>query len=143
MAQGKKLDPEMREQIITYLATCDNIRETARKFKVSPNTVKNIRDGMPEVEKDAFAQLRTDKKSEFIRKSWDLMTDGLDEMKSKMKEATYRDLATGIGIITDKMLLISGEATSRSDNNNKNTHELGELTGEQAEALIQKYLGGS
>lgn len=134
----KPIEPEKKEQIKTHLATCGNVRQTARMLGVSPATVMKVRDEDP----DAFEQLRTDKKTEFINKSWELMTDGLDEMKLKMKEASYRDLATGIGIVTDKMLLLSGEATSRSDNTNKNTHDLGELTAEQAEEIVKAFMKG-
>lgn len=71
-----------------------------------------------------------------------MIHDILSEMAIKKQDAGFRDLATGLGIVTDKMLLMSGEPTSRSDNTNKNTHDLGELTAEQADALIKAYTRG-
>jgi len=134
--RGSTISEELKEQIRTFLAGNGNVRETARQFDVSPSTVMKVRDEQP----DVFEQLRTDKKQEFINNAWDLINIGLEQMKTKILEASYRDIATGTGIIADKVLLMSGEATSRTDNTNKNTHELGELTSEQAEALIEAWV---
>lgn len=127
---------ELKEQIRAHLVTNNNLRETARHFKVSPASVMKVRDEKP----DEYEHLRTDKKQEFVENAWGMIGEILTEMKVKMPEASFRDLATGLGIITDKALLVSGEPTSRSDNTNKNTHELGELTAEQAEALISAWV---
>lgn len=137
--QGQKLSDELKESIRAHLAMTNNTRETARHFNVSDYSVRKIRDEKP----DEFTQLHADKKTEFVHNAWSMVGDILNEMRGKMTDASFRDLATGLGIITDKALLVSGEATSRSDNNNKNTHELGEMTAEQADELIRAYVGGS
>lgn len=136
--RGANLGDDVKEQIKALLATNGNVRETARHFDVSPSTVMKVRDESP----DEFEQLRTDKKQQIISKSWALMEKFLESMELKIPEAGLKDVATSYGIVGDKLLLMTGEATSRSDNTNKNTHDLGELTAEQAEALIQSYVGG-
>lgn len=136
--QGQKLDDQLKEQIRNHLATNNNVRETARQFGVSPSTVMKIRDERP----DEFEQLRTDKKQQIIAKSWTLMERFLEAMEEKIPSATLRDVSTSYGIVGDKLLLMTGEPTSRSDNTNKNTHDLGELTAEQADELIKAYIGG-
>lgn len=135
----KPLSPELVEQIKAHLAITDNIRETARQFDVSPASVKKIKDQAP----DSFEQLRTFKKQEFIEDGWNLARKLLNAMNEKMPEATFKEISTGFGIVVDKMQLISGEPTSRSDNTNKNTHDLGELTAEQAEAIVQAWVNKS
>lgn len=136
MGRGAAISDELKEQVRTYLATCGNVRETARHFKISPATVMKIRDAEP----DEFEQLRTDKKQQIIENSWKLMEKFLSAMEAKIPSAGLKDVATSYGIVSDKVLLMTGEPTSRSDNNNKNTHELGELTAEQAEELIKVWV---
>lgn len=136
VVMAKPIDPELKEQIRAHLAITNNTRETARHFNVSDFTVRKIRDEKP----DEFTQIHADKKTEFVNNAWSLVGQILTEMQVKMPDASFRDLATGLGIITDKALLVGGEPTSRSDNTNKNTHDLGELTAEQADALIQAWV---
>lgn len=133
---AKPIEPELKEMIRAHLASSGNTRETARHFNVSDFTVRKIRDEKP----DEFTRMHADKKAEFVDNAWDMVGSILTEMKTKLGEASFRDLATGLGIIVDKAQLVGGEATSRSDNTNKNVHELGELTAEQADDLIQAYM---
>jgi hypothetical protein len=135
---ARPLSPELKEQIRAHLAISGNTRETARHYNVSDYSVRKIRDEKP----DEFTQLHADKKTEFINNAWELISMGIVEMKKKMPDASYRDIATGVGIITDKMLLISGEATSRSDNSNKHSVELSEIGEDQAMLLIQEFVKG-
>lgn len=136
MARGQKTPDELKEQIRAALATNNNVRDVARQFDVAPSTVMKIRDEKP----DEFEHVRTFKKQEFIERGWQLAARLYEAMEDKIPEASFKDIATGYGIIVDKMQLISGEPTSRSDNTNKNTHELGELTAEQAEAIVQAWV---
>jgi hypothetical protein len=137
--QGQKLPDELKEQIRAHLAITNNTRETARHFGVSDYSVRKIRDENLE----EFTQLHADKKREFVDNAWLMVGSILTEMKGKMREASFRDLATGLGIVADKALLVGGDPTSRSDNTNKNTHELGELTAEQADELLKAYMRGA
>jgi hypothetical protein len=81
--QGQKLTDELKEQIRAHLVLSNNLRETARQFEVSPNTVKNIKDEKP----DEFAQLRTDKREELIDVIYDDMKDALTLGRQKIKMA--------------------------------------------------------
>lgn len=112
--QGQKLTDELKEQIRAHLVLSDNLRETARVFEVSPNTVKNIRDE----KKDEFEQLRTDKKQQMINKIWDSLVDAADLGHMMIKEARIgsRDIplnqvSTFYGTMYDKMALMQGENT--------------------------------
>lgn len=115
--QGQKLDPKLREQIIAHLAMTDNIRETARKFNVSPNTVKNIKDGKG----DEFTQLRTDKKQQLIDKLWDNIVDAqelghsmIQEAKQGKRDIPLGQISTYLGTLYDKRALMMGESTANT-----------------------------
>ncbi|MDF9409546.1 MAG: hypothetical protein A4E52_01783 [Pelotomaculum sp. PtaB.Bin013] len=56
------------------------------------------------------------KRQEFIAQAWDLVLTGVTKMAELIPESSdLRSVSTATGIIMDKLLLISGEATSRSE----------------------------
>lgn len=59
--------------------------------------------------------MRYQKKKEFIEQGWLLAKKILDEMSKKIPNANFKDLATGMGILFDKIALASGEATARTE----------------------------
>jgi len=103
MAQrGKKLDDRTREYIRAYYAQCGNMRETARKFGVSPNTVKRIVDE----QNDEVAKLRTQKKEQWIEEAWRTIHLYMEHVQDPkvVKRTSARDSAILIGTLHDKML---------------------------------------
>lgn len=111
----KPIEPELKEKIKAHLAQSDNVRETARQFKVSPATVMKIRDEKP----DEFEQLRTDKKQELIDKLWDNIVEAqalgfqmIAEAKQGMREIPLGQISTYLGTLYDKRALMMGESTS-------------------------------
>src|SRR5690554_3529807 len=103
MAQrGKKLDDRTREFIRAHYAECGNMRETARKFGVSPNTVKRIVDE----QKDEVAKLRTQKKEQWIEEAWRTIYLYMEHVQDPkvVKKTSARDSAILIGTLHDKML---------------------------------------
>lgn len=110
----KPIEPEKKEQIRAHLSLSDNLRETARKFGVSPHTVKKIRDEQP----DLFAQLRTDKKEQMIEKIWDNLIDTIElghqmvrEAKSGDRDIPLGQVSTYFGTLYDKQALMKNENT--------------------------------
>ncbi|MBB6694390.1 hypothetical protein H7B90_23620 [Cohnella xylanilytica] len=125
----KPIDPELKEQIRAHLATSDNVRETARQFKVSPATVMKIRDEKP----DEFEQLRTDKKIAMIEKIWASLEDAAElghdmirQAKRGERDIPLNQISTYYGTLYDKMALMKGESTA-------NTAFTVKLEGEAAE----------
>lgn len=115
--QGQKLTDELKEQIRAHLVLCDNLRETARKFKVSPTTVKNIRDE----KKDEYEQLRTEKKQQLIDKLWDNIVEAqalgfqmIEEAKQGKRDIPLGQVSTYLGTLYDKRALMMGESTSNT-----------------------------
>lgn len=102
MARGKKLDDKTREEIKAFYASCGNMRETARKFGVSPSVVKKIVDE----EKDEVEQLRTQKKQEWIEEAWKTINLYMQHVQDPkvVARTSARDSAILIGTLHDKML---------------------------------------
>ena len=99
---GQKLDDRTREQIRAFYASCGNMRETARKFGVSPSTVKRIVDE----KQDEVAQLRTQKKAEWIEEAWRTIGLYMERLQDpKVVERTSaRDSVIVVGTLQDKIL---------------------------------------
>lgn len=115
--RGSNISEELKEQIKTFLATNGNVRETARKFDVSPSTVMKVRDEKP----DEFEQLRTDKKLAMIDKIWNSLEDAANLGHSMIKEAQegkrdipLNQISTYYGTLYDKMALMKGESTANT-----------------------------
>jgi hypothetical protein len=102
MARGKKLDDKTREEIKAFYASCGNMRETARKFNVSPSVVKKIVDE----EKDEVEQLRTQKKQQWIEEAWRTINLYMQHVQDPkvIARTSARDSAILIGTLHDKML---------------------------------------
>lgn len=102
MPRGKKLDDKTREEIRAYLASCGNVRETARKFGVSDFTVRKIRDE----KKDEFAQLHAQKKEQWIEEAWKTINLYMQHVQDPkvIQRTSARDSAILIGTLHDKML---------------------------------------
>jgi hypothetical protein len=116
--QGQKLTDELKEQIRAHLVISDSLRETARQFNVSPNTVKNIKGEKP----DEFAQKRTDKKDEVIELVWQGFINGvtlgnrmIEEALNKERDIPLNQISTYNGTMYDKLALMKGESTVNSN----------------------------
>jgi hypothetical protein len=115
--RGQKLSDELKEQIRTHLVVSNSLRETARKFNVSPNTVKMIKDEKP----DEFEQRRTDKRQQLIDALWDNIVAAQELGFKMIREANEgkRDIPLGqistyMGTLYDKRALMTNESTSNS-----------------------------
>ena len=64
---------------------------------------------------DSLKQLRIEKKKVIITKAFDIISEAMDMLREKMQSAPYKDIAVSIGILSEKALLMSGEATARSE----------------------------
>lgn len=138
MPRGSKISPELVEKIKAHYAMTGNLAKTAKEFGVSSQTVMKYRDQEP----DKLEELRTYNKELYIKDAWKTLGLLFESLPDKIKGSPLREVTTAIGIITDKVQLLNGDPTSRSDNTNKNTHDLGELTLGQAEELIKAYMKG-
>lgn len=112
--RGQKLDARLRERIKAYLATCDNVRKTAREFKVSDSTVRAIRDEKP----DEFAQVRAEKREELIDVIYEDMKDALTLGRQRIK------LASAAAENFDKLIDNLTDALKEADANPKDVMDM-------------------
>jgi len=112
-------DEDKAKVLVALDANEGNVKRTARETRLAEQT---IRDWKKAAERKALspgvvaalpaAQTEFAGKAETVR---DLMLDEL-EAKVRNSELNGRDLITGIGVLTDKLRITRGEATSRTEN---------------------------
>lgn len=109
---AKRLSDKEKKQIIAYYIECQNLRETARKFNVSPDTVNRLIKQEKDIEQNLSQKKQEntktvlqelDKTKEKRIKLINKMIDKMDEKVDNLDMFTnVKDLATAYGIIVDK-----------------------------------------
>jgi len=59
-----------------------------------------------------FAQLHQEQKKLYVMNGWDLAFELIQQLKGKMPNATFKDIAIAFGIVSEKTLAASGEGLS-------------------------------
>lgn len=106
-----------------------------KKTKVSINTLKRW---WNEQNDDSTDDIRQLKKQEFIDKAWAEILAGLQAMAGKRDSANYKEVATSVGILIDKVQLLKGEPTVIAKTENKNTERFEHLSDEELEEEIKR-----
>lgn len=105
-------DEERAEQVLTYYVTTGSLRQTARHFQVSPNTIKAVLEIFSTAGKlDALKQRLSVKLGTVAELATDLLTEKLQDGSVQANV-----LPIVIGVAVEKKALIDGEATSRTEN---------------------------
>lgn len=104
-------DEELCEAMLAFYLTTGSLRATAKRFHVSPNTIKPILEIFAEAGKlDALKQRLSTKLGIVI----ELATDSLTEkLMDGTVPANVLPIVVGVGV--EKKALIDGEATSRTE----------------------------
>lgn len=118
LAKGRKVNrytDKFREAAIALVENYpagslhQRVQIVARQVKMPSKTLRRWMDGLnKEVEPEVKAQVLGDIRDLFEQE----MHDILQEMKSARKDASYRDLAIGLGIVFDKLQLLNGKSTA-------------------------------
>jgi len=124
-----KIDDRKKKEIIAYYAESQNYRETARRFSISPNTVKSLVN-----KNEQIAQICTQKSIENTKSVLQEMEERkqtkiklldkiLEAMDKKLDDidmfTNIKDLATAYGIIMDKEIKLK-----EIDNKNKDSQDV-------------------
>lgn len=107
----------------------------SKKTKVSVNTLKRW---WFEQNGDSTDDIRQLKKEEFIEKAWAEINACLKSMADKRDSANYKDVATSVGILVDKIQLLKGEPTVIAKTENKNTDRFEHLSDEELDEEIKR-----
>ena len=109
---AKRLTDKKKKEIIAYYIECQNLRETARKYNVSPDTVKRLTKENKDIEQNLSQKKEENTKSVLKEldntkeKRINLLNKMIDKMEEKVDNVdmftNVKDLATAYGIIVDK-----------------------------------------
>lgn len=131
------LTDEQIERLHIEYAMTGRIAKAARVVGVSWSSAKRyLKDEVIDPGSD-LAKMREQKRVDVAEKMGDLQVALIDALmdKAKIEKASYQELATTLGITTDKRLLITGQPTSR--NENINTDPAAKLTPDEMEAAAR------
>lgn len=117
---AQRLSDKEKKQIIAYYIECQNLRETARKFKREPSTIKRVIEKDDKIQQE-IKQKATQKRNENTKSILESMEEKknikiqlLDKILNAMEKkvdnldmfTNIKDLATAYGIILDKEIKI-------------------------------------
>ena len=113
----KRYSEEQRVKAIEMMSLY-GLTEVSEKLDIPVTTLKTWKDGKTAKSRDTainFAEIRKEKKAEFVAKAWDSLILGqnrlLNELKDPEAKISARDLAIIIGTLYDKQALASNETT--------------------------------
>lgn len=109
MAQGSKYTDEDIERGLQALAESGGNATAASKACGIPE--RTLRDWKRTKFADEFAEVRREKRTDFISAVWETAKDALQQVKDKLKDTTAKEAAVITGIMIDKALLLGGEPT--------------------------------
>ena len=115
MARGQKTNPELIYQIMASWAHTQNNSETARDLGIAESTVRKI--VTDNKDKPEFIKLCEEKREEFSAKASRIIDKALNRLERDLedegKSIPANHLTTVIGVLTEKKLLLDGQATDR------------------------------
>jgi hypothetical protein len=118
MANRRRYDDKFRASAVVMLEAAGYpdrdgaLANTSRRLKVPHNTLRNWfhakRNPPP-------SELRREKKLDLVQAIKDELIDLFPDMANARQDASYRDMATAAGILIDKLQLLTGEPTERTE----------------------------
>lgn len=140
MARRIYQDEERLRAGVQLLLNDGNLKKTARELDLPVGTLRHWRDQF-EIEgyPDPVEVLPDATRESFIEEALSTRWEMLTLLRQKIAEgnATPRDLITGIGILTDKILVMQGHATSRTETVKVSLPDASEIARELA-AFVEK-----
>lgn len=118
-------DVQKHEFLFSLILHGGNVKQTARKIEMAERELyvlkaKAKEDGRyAEVEREVAVVLM-DRRKGIAYKFLDALENSIGEIEGKIPDASLKDLAVSIGILTDKLMLVSGEPTERIETRNEN-----------------------
>ena len=134
---AKHLTDKQKKRIIADYATMGTYRAVARKYKISPATVKSVVERDEETERKCLQKKaeNTETVLAHLEKRAGKACDLIDlfmtylEQPEKLQRANVRDLATALGIVIDKFTGTAAEVE-------KLRAEIAKLRGEQKQQEV-------
>ena len=100
-----------KERAIAVYTTCGNLSRTSKETGVPIST---LRGWLAEQPAEKVKEAREEAQVEFVRKAWEGVTAHVEHLaeRSAIAATTARDSATIVGILIDKIQLVTGQPTS-------------------------------
>ena len=110
MAKRSYSDNEKAAALLTLESNGGNLSRTSRELNIPVTTLVVWRNGhvIPEV-----SDIRNENRTPLVDRLMNELTAALNLLPDKRSEASYSDLMRGVGILTDKVQLLSGADTAR------------------------------
>lgn len=115
MAKRNYSDTDRKQTAALYLSFNKNVYQTSKKTGVPASTIRAWARGW---EAGGFPDIVPEPPTpaeNFIDKAEEVRWRMISELERKTHKATPRDLITGIGVLTDKINVARGLATSRTE----------------------------
>lgn len=113
-----------KERAIAVYVTCGNLSRTSRETGVPIST---LRDWLKEQPPGKVQEAREEARAGFVRKAWEAVGAHLKHLAedTAVRATTARDSATIVGILIDKIQLVTGQATAIEEQRGQvtNRHE--------------------
>ena len=141
MAQGSRLTDWQIETIQQAYAETGNVAHAAREAGCAYNTAKSyVRD-----HHDELTKLRNEKRADVVTTMMAVRTRALEELitPSRLSKASIPELSTLVGVMTDKIQLLTGGATHRTETKMIDPGALSPEEREKARQLREKLLAGA
>ncbi len=136
MAQGQRLTDWQIETLRLAYAETGNAAHAAREAGCSATAAKRYVTQALADPNDGLDELRREKKADVVKGIHAVRLVLLAAMADpgKIAKASLSEITTSFGILTDKEQLLSGEATSRTENR---TYDASRLTPDDREQLTR------
>lgn len=110
MAKRSYSDNEKAAALLTLESNGGNLSRTSRELNIPITTLVDWRNGhvIPEV-----SDIRNENRTPLVERLMAELTAALNLLPDKRNDASYSDLMRGVGILTDKVQLLSGRDTER------------------------------
>lgn len=111
------LTDEQIEQLHYEYAQSGKIAVAARNVGVAWSSANRYLKNESTDPESPLAKMREQKKVDISEKIGEVILAQLEALKNpqKINQASYDELTRGVGILTDKRLLLTGQATSRAE----------------------------
>ncbi len=137
MAQGKVITDQQIETIKSIFAETGSLTDAGRAAGCSLSTAKKYAGS-----RDEFEQIRTEKRIDIIDKIAEVQIVLLNEMAAErhLQKSSITELGVAFGIISDKRLLLTGQATHRIEFGEIDPGKLTPEEREQARVFREKMM---
>lgn len=112
MAKRQYSDNDKATALAALDANSGNLKLTARELGIPASTLQRWRDGQVN---DDVTVLRTYKKDELAERLVEIAHQLIDAAPDKVKGANLQQIFTSLGIAIEKIQLLEGEPTERSE----------------------------